>query len=78
MIINTRQYAAYKNYVARSKVKVTVGALCFCVLESCPTHNSLCMVGFKNYLAEMIIMTRWCVTRKNHAARSKVKVTVGT
>ena len=31
--------------------------------------TSLCMVGFKNYLAQVII--------KNHVAKSKVKVTVG-
>ena len=40
--------------------------------------TSLCMVGFRNYLAQMIIKTRRCVTCKNHVARSKVKVTVGT
>ena len=36
------------------------------------------LVGFENYLAEMIIMTRQCVVCKNHVARSKVKVTVHT
>ena len=40
--------------------------------------TSLCMVGFKYHLAQMIIMARQCVARKNHVARSKVKVTVGT
>ena len=37
-----------------------------------------CMVGFKNNLAQMIIMTRQCVTNKNQFARSKVKATVCT
>ena len=36
------------------------------------------MVEFKNNFAQMIIMTRLCVTNKNHVARSKVKVTVST
>ena len=40
--------------------------------------TSSCMVGFENYLAEMIITTSQCVRCKNHVARSKVKVTVGT
>ena len=40
--------------------------------------TSSCMVGFENYLAEMIIMTRQCVLYKNHVARSKVKVTAST
>ena len=39
---------------------------------------SSCLVGFENYLAEMIITTRRCVACKNHFARSKVRVTVGT
>ena len=34
------------------------------------------MVGFENYMAEMIITTKQCVECKNHVARSKVKVTV--
>ena len=40
--------------------------------------TSLCMVGFKNHVAQMIIKTRQCVACKNHVAKSKVKVTVGT
>ena len=40
--------------------------------------TSLCMVGFKNHLAQMIIRTRQCVACKNHVARSEVNVTVGT
>ena len=55
-----------KNRVARTKVKVTV-----------QTH-SLCMVGFENYLAQMIIKIRHCVLCKNHVATSKVKFTVRT
>ena len=37
--------------------------------------SSSCMVGFKNYLAQMIITTRQCVMCKNRVARSKFKVT---
>ena len=37
-----------------------------------------CMVKFENYMAQMIIMTRQCVARKNHVARLKVKDTVCT
>ena len=32
--------------------------------------TSSCMVGFENYLVQMIIMTR-CIACKNHASRSK-------
>ena len=42
-----------------------------------PTASS-CMVGFENYLEEMIIRTRQCVQCKNHATRSKVKGTADT
>ena len=38
----------------------------------------LCVVGFKNNLAQVIIMTRQCVANKIHFARGKVKVTVPT
>ena len=38
----------------------------------------LCMVEFKNNLAQIIFMTRQCVANKNHVARLKVKVTVYT
>ena len=34
----------------------------------------LCIVGFENNLAQMIIMTRQCVANKNHVARSEVTV----
>ena len=40
--------------------------------------TSLSMVGFENYLAEMIVRTRQYVACKNHVARSKVKATAGT
>ena len=36
------------------------------------------MVGFENYLAQMIIKPRQCVLCKNHVAMSKVKFTVHT
>ena len=37
-----------------------------------------CMARVDIYLAQMIIMTRWCVACKNHVTRSVVKVTVCT
>ena len=40
--------------------------------------TSSCMVGFQNVLAEIIITTRRCIGSKNHVARSKAKVAVGT
>ena len=36
------------------------------------------MVGFENNLAQLIIMIRGCIANKDHVARSKIKVTVGT
>ena len=39
---------------------------------------SSCMVGSKNNLAQMVIMTRRYVANKNHVPRSKIKVTVRT
>ena len=36
------------------------------------------MVGFENYLAQMIAKTRQCVLCKNHVATSKVKFKVCT
>ena len=36
------------------------------------------MVGFKNYLVQMLITTRQYVTCKNQVAITKVNVTVGT
>ena len=50
-----------------------------CVFQICVRPiTSLCMVGFIKYLAQIIIKTRQFVACKNHIARSKVKVTVGT
>ena len=39
---------------------------------------SSCMVGFENYLVQMIIKPRQCVLCKNHVATSKVRFTVCT
>ena len=53
--------------------------VCVCVFQiHVRPITSLCMVGFKNHLAQMIIKTRQCVACKNHVTRLKVKVTVGT
>ena len=52
--------------------------LCVCVFQNrVRPITSACMVGFRNNLAQMIIITRHCVANK-HVARSKVKVTVRT
>ena len=75
-----KQCVANKNHVARLKVKVTVCTKILCIDSVKPVRvrpiKSLCIVGFENNLAQMIIMTRQCVVNKNHVARSKVKVTV--
>ena len=78
MIIMTRRYVANKNLFARSKVKVTfVFKLCAYTSVK-PVRvgpiTLLCIVGFENNLAQMIIMTRRCVANKNLITRSKVKV----
>ena len=80
MIIKTRQcVAACKNHVARSKVKVTVGALSLCIPKLCPPRNFIPKIGgVKNYLTEMIITTSQCVVCKNYVPRSKVNITVQT
>ena len=58
-------------------------SLCVCVSfrlhvpESCLAQNFVLHGGINN-LAQMIFMTRQCVTNKNHVARSKVKVIVPT
>ena len=55
--------------------------LCVCVgggvFQICVRPITSYMVGFKNYLAQMIITTRRYVACKNHDARLKVKVTAG-
>ena len=82
IIIMTRRCVANKNHIARLKVKVIVYIKLY-ALTSVETVcvrpiTLLCVVGFKNNLAQIIIMTRGCVAKKNHIARSKVKVTVHT
>ena len=54
-------------------------SVCVCVFQiRVRSITSLYMVGFKNYLAQMIIKIRRFVACKNHFARSKAEVTVGT
>ena len=73
MSIMTRQYVANKNHVARSKAKVTVCTKTLCIDSVKPVRvrpiKMLCIVGFENNLAQIIIMTRQCVVKKNHVAR---------
>ena len=48
-----------------------------CVFQNCVRPiTSSCMVGFENYLAQMISKIKQCVPCMNHVTRSKVKVTV--
>ena len=65
-----------KNQVARSKVTVTAHTHSLFIASHVQPIISSCMVGFENYLAQMIIKTRHCVLYKNHVATSKVKFTV--
>ena len=78
MIITTRQYVVCKDMSlgqrSRSQSVLKIHAF---QIHVRPITSS-CIVGFKNYMAEMIIMTRRCVTCKNHVPRSKVKVTAET
>ena len=53
--------------------------VCVCVFQKRVRAITLpYMMGFKNDLSQIIIMTRQCVANKNHVARTKVKVTVRT
>ena len=45
MVITTRRCAACKNYVTRSKVKVTAGTLSLCIPESCQIQNFIPKIG---------------------------------
>ena len=64
----TRWCVGGKNHVARSEGQRSrsQSALKVCAFKNCvqPITSSY-MVGFKNYLAEMIILTRQCVACKN-------------
>ena len=69
-----------RHKMAEGHIEFTL-CVCVCVCVSqvrVRPITSLCMVGFKNNLAQMIIKTRRGVACKNHVARLKVKVTVGT
>ena len=62
--------------MAEGHIEFTL-SVCVCVFQN---HGRVItepyFMGFKNNLAQMIIMTRQCVANKNHVARFKVKVTV--
>ena len=60
-------FYASRHKMAEGHIEFTLSlcvraCVCVCVPESCSTHN---LVGFKNYMAEMIITTRQCVACKN-------------
>ena len=46
--------------MAEGHIEFTL-SVCLCVPDSCLTIISSCILGFENYLAEMIITTRQCV-----------------
>ena len=66
--------------MAEGHIEFTLSVcVCVCVFQNrVRAITSPYIMGFKNNLARMIIMTRRCVANKNYVARSKVKVTVGT
>ena len=78
MIIMTKQCVVNKNRVVWfiDYAKVCTETLCIHFSETCSvlpvTWSS--MLGFKNDVAQMIIITRGCVASKNHLASSKFKV----
>ena len=78
IFIMTRQCVACKKMLLgqRSRSQLALKVCAFQTLVR-PITSS-CMVGLKNYLAEMIITTKQCVACKNHVAGSKVNVTVHT
>ena len=71
MIITTRRCVSCKKHIAKSLGKVTVGTYRRCIHIRVLPITSSCMVGFENYMSQMIITTRRCVACKNHVARSK-------
>ena len=78
MIITTRQYILCKDMSLGQRSR-SQPALKVCAFQiHVRPITSSCIVGFENYFAEMIIVTRQCVACKNHVPRSKVKVTVDT
>ena len=76
MISTTRRYVVCKDMSLgqRSRSQPALSAF---QIQVRPITSS-CIVGFENYLAEMIILTRRCVAYKNHVPRSKIKVTADT
>ena len=77
MIIMTKQSVMNKNHVVRSKVYVTVCTYTFYIdfseTCSCLPISWSSMLGFRNNVAQIIVMTRGCVANKNHVASSKFK-----
>ena len=78
MIIMTRQYVVCKDMsLGQTSRSQSAPKVCAFQIHVRPITSS-CIVGFENYLAEMIIMSRRYVTCKNYVPRSKVKVTADT
>ena len=80
MIIMKRQCVENKNHVTRSRSQSTLKICAYTSVKPVCVQpiTLLCIVEFENNLAQMIIMTRQCVTNNNHVSRSKFKVTVST
>ena len=78
MIITTRQYVLCQD-ISLGQRSRSQPALKVCAFQiHVPPITSSFIVGFENYMAEMIIVTRRCVVYKNHVPRSKVKVSADT
>ena len=75
MIVTTRRCVAFKNHNARPKVRSQLALKIFAFKNRVRPITLSCMVGCKNYLAQIIITTGRYVACKKHVARSKVKVT---
>ena len=73
-------FLCHRHKMAEGHIDFTLSVcVCVCIFQiRVRPITSLCMVGFKNHLAQIIIKTRQYVAYKNHDAKSNVKVTVGT
>ena len=64
-----------RHKMAEGHIEFTLSKyVCVSVFQICVQPiTSVCMVGFKNHLAQMIIKTRLCVACKKNVARSKTQ-----
>ena len=65
-MVGFENYLAHVRIMSLGQRSRSQSAFKLCAVQNCvQTITSSCMVLFKNYLAEMIIMTRQCVVCKN-------------